>query len=145
MIAVMLHPKSSFDQHRDPLSGPELRTIAVRRGSLRQQDDQLSLLVRRQQRRAARRGLGLQRSAAAAAPRITPPKYAAGMTSNPAHNLMQRQPLSQQVDHLTSPLLQILRRTVRSHRGTPFQDASIIAAVNRDLAILDCPSRSRLL
>jgi hypothetical protein len=95
-------------------------------GSPREKNDQLFLLLRRQQRWPAGRRRGPQRSAAAPAPRITPSKNTAGMTSDSACNLMQRQFLSKQADYLASPLLQILRRTVRSHRGTPFQDASII-------------------
>jgi len=126
MIAMILNAELSFDQHSNPLSSPQFRAIAMCHSSLRQENDQLFLLLLRQKRWSSRSRLGIQRHGTAAAPCITPSKYTAGMTSNNASNFVQRELLSQQGDHPASPILQILRRTVRSHGAIPFKDAPII-------------------
>jgi len=119
MIAMILHPQPPFDQRGDPLGGPQLRTVAVRQGPLRQETDQARLLLRRQSRGTAWSRLGLQRRGPAAAQRVAPTKHTAGVTSKPAGNLMQGELLPEQRNYAAPPLLQRLRRTRWSHRGTP--------------------------
>jgi hypothetical protein len=46
------------------------------------------------------------------------------VTTHPPRNLMQREPLFQPSHNAAPSLLQRLRRTMWSHQGTPFRDAS---------------------
>jgi len=126
MVAMILNAELSFDQHGNSLSGPQFSTIAMRHGPLCKEPHQLSLLLQRQTWWSARCGLGLQPNATAAAPRIAPPEHTAGVASDPPCNLMQREVLSQQGDHTAASILEILRRTVRSHGRAPFRDGSSI-------------------
>lgn len=126
VVAMILDAELSFDQHGNSLSGPQFGPIAMRHGPLCEEDHQFCLLLQRQTWWSARGGLGLQCSAATAAPRIAPSEYTAGVASDAACNLMQREVLSQEGDHAAASILQIFRRTVRSHGGAPFWDGSII-------------------
>ena len=126
MVAMIPDAELSFDQNGNSLSSPQFGPIAVYHGPLGKQHDQLCFLLQSQTWGSAGSGLGFQCNAAAADPCITPSEYTAGVASNSACNLMQGEVLSQQGDHAATAILQVFRRTVRSHGGAPFRDGSII-------------------
>jgi len=126
VIPMILDAQSAFDQRGDSLRGPQLRAVAVGHRALCQQLEQFCSLFRAQFGRSARGWLGFQRLHSTGAQRVAPAKDATGVASDPAGYFMQRQLLPQQCDYAMTTLLQSFWRTVRSHRGTSFQDASMI-------------------
>lgn len=95
MVAMIFDAESPFDQGGDSLSRPQFGPIAMGHGPLRKKDHQLFLLLHRKTGQAARGGLGLQCSTTAVEPCISPSEHTAGVASNTARNLMQREILSQ--------------------------------------------------
>jgi hypothetical protein len=126
VITMIPYAEPLLDQRRNALSSPQLCAIPMRHSALRKKHYQLCLLLQRKTWWSARGGLGLQCSATAAAPCITPSKYTAGMASDAACNIMQREVLSQQGYHTAPSILQVLGRTVWPHGGAPFRNGSII-------------------
>jgi hypothetical protein len=126
VIAMVLDAQSAFNQRGDSLRSPQLRTVAVGHCALCQQLEQFCFLPRAQFGRSAGGWLGFQRFYSTGTQGVAPAKDATGVAPDPAGYLMQRQLLPQQCDDAVTTLRQRFRRTMRSHRGTSFQDASMI-------------------
>lgn len=119
MIAMVPHAQAVLDQIRNPLRRPEVRPVSLSQRSLEEEAHQFLFLGRSQPGRPARRRFGLERFHSARLPRITPTKNTAGMASQATCNLMKRQVLFEEGDHLTTPRFQRFRQTVRSNGDSP--------------------------
>jgi hypothetical protein len=126
MIMMVFHPEFAFNQIGDPLCCPQLRPVTVSHGPLGQEADESLFLLRCQSRWSARRRLGFQRVLPAVLERIAPSKDAARVTTHASCDLVKGHLLLEECYDTLPTLFQRYWRTVRSHGGTPFQDASII-------------------
>lgn len=126
MIAMVAHPQLMLDQIGNPLRGPQLRPVPMCHGAPSQKTNESLFLLCRQPGWPARRRLGLQWILRAGLQCIAPAKNTARMAANAPGDLVQRELLLKERNHITPTLFQRFRRTVRSHRGTPFEDVSIV-------------------
>ena len=126
MIAMVAHPQFMFDQVGNPLRGPQLRAVSLRDGSFGQKTNESFFLLRCQPWWPARRRLGLQCIPPTGLHRIAPAENTACVASHASGDLVKGELLLEEGNHPAPTFFQRLRRTVRSHRDTPFQDVSIV-------------------
>ena len=126
MIAMVSHSQLTFDQIGNSLGGPQLCQVSVGHGSLNQETNKAFFLFRAQPGWPAWRRLGFQCLLPTGLQGIAPTHNAARMATYPSGNLMKGEFLFQERSHTASTFFQQFRRTLWSHRGTPFQDVSII-------------------
>ena len=126
MIAMVSYPQSAFDQIGNALGGPQLCPVSVSHGPLHQEMNESFFLLRGQSGWPARRRLGFQRILPTGLQGIAPTQNTARVASYASCDFMKGKLLLEEPNHTTSTLFQQFRRPMRSHRDTPFQDASII-------------------
>ena len=126
MIAMVFHSQSAFDKIGNSLGGPQLCPVSVGHSPLGQEPNELFLLFQGQSRWSPWCRLGFQRALPTGAQGIAPTHNAARMATYAPSNLMKRELLLQERSHTASTFFQQFRRSVRTHRDTPFQDVSII-------------------
>jgi hypothetical protein len=126
MIAMVSDPQLAFDQIGNSLGGPQLCPISVGHGPLGQETNESFLLFQGQPGGPARCRLGFQRILPAAMQGIAPTHNTARMATYASSNLTEGELLLQERSHTTPTFFQQFRRPVRSHKDTPFEDASII-------------------
>ena len=115
MIAMVPNPQFLLDEIRYPLGSPQLRSIAVRHRSLRQQLYESNSLRTSQSARSPRRRFRFETGCAICSPHLAPSKHAAGVASNSPRNLMQRKVSPKETGSVTPALFEKLRGTTRSH------------------------------
>ena len=99
VVAMVAHPQAAFNQLGNPLRGPQLGQVAVRRGPFAQEPHEARFLLRREPGGPAGCRLGLQRRLAAGLQRIAPPENTAGVAPQAAGDLMKGQLLLEERDH----------------------------------------------
>jgi hypothetical protein len=126
MIAVISYSEMAPDQFGDSQRGPEFRAVTVSHSPFQKQPNE-SLLPRGGQAGwSARCRLSFQCVRASRSGRVSPSHDTTGMAAYPTGNFMKGELLSEKLNCPAPPFFQSLRRTVRSHRDTPFQDVSTI-------------------
>jgi len=126
VIMMVFHLQLAFDQVGDSLCRPEFRSVTMGYGPFGQEPNEAFLLFRSQARWSTRRRFGGERFFPTVLERIAPSKDAACVTTHASRNLMKGQVLFEECYDMFSTLFQRLRRAMRSHGDTPFQDASIL-------------------
>lgn len=124
MIAMIPDPQFLLDEIRYPLGSPQLRPIAVRHRSLRQQPHEPHPLRPSQSSRSPRRRFRFEPGCALCSPSVAPSKHAAGVASDPPRNLMQREISPKELGCVTPALLEKLRGTMRSHGAILHHDST---------------------
>ena len=120
VIAMVFHSESTFNQIGNALGGPQLCPISVGHGPLSQEPNELSLLLQGQSGWPPWYRLRFKCVLPTGAQGIAPTHNAAGMTTQAPSDLMERKFLLQEPNHTASTFFQELRRSVRTHRDTPF-------------------------
>jgi hypothetical protein len=126
VITMVFHPKLALDLIGDSLCCPKLCSVTMGHGSFSQEPSEAFFLFHGQSRRSARCWFGFQRVFSAILERIAPSKNTARVTAHASGDLMKGQLLFEECYNTLPTFFKRLRRTVRSHGDTPFQDASII-------------------
>lgn len=126
MIPMVIDSVMTMDQFGNSQSGPQFCAVTMRHGSFQKQFHESSLLRDSQAGRSAWSRLGLKCVRPSQFCRPPPPQDATRMTPYPTGNLVQRELRLEQRCRPATAFFQNFRRTVWSHRDTPFQDVSTI-------------------
>jgi len=126
VIAMVFHSQSTFDKIGNSLGGPQLCSVSVGHGPLGQEANKLFLLFQGQMGWPPGGRLRFQRVLPTGAQSIAPAHNAACMAPDSPSYLMKRELLLQECSNTASTFFQQFRRSMRTHRDTPYQDVSII-------------------
>jgi hypothetical protein len=126
VITMVFHSQPTFNKIGNSLGGPQLCAVSVGDGPLGQEANELFLLFQGQSGWSAWCRLCFQCGLPAGLQGIAPTHNAARMATYAPSNLMKRELLLQERNHTAPTFFQQFRRSVRTHRDTPFQDVSIV-------------------